>query len=99
MILQWKNNQFINYGNRISTKTLKYIGEVFVKFSTWKFNYIISSMRNSYNTGLKLHKQEIIQNLYNQMNFNFSIVLIILNNNNSTQVMKKKTPNKVYECI
>ena len=57
-------------------------------------------MRNSYNTGLKLHKQEIIQNLYNQMNFNFTIVLIILNNNNSTQVMKKKTPNKVvYECI
>ena len=38
MNLKWKNKQFINYGNRIAAKTLKYIGEGLVKFITQKFN-------------------------------------------------------------
>ena len=59
MNLKQKNKQSINYGNRIAAKTLKYIGEGFIKFSTWKFNSITLSMRSSYNNGLKLHKQEI----------------------------------------
>ena len=60
--LKRKNKQFINYSNRITAKTLTYIGEGFVKFSTSKFIIIKSSMRSSYNTGLKLHKQAIIEN-------------------------------------
>ena len=60
--LKRNNKQFISYSNRITAKTLTYIGEGFVKFSTWKFNIIKSSMRSSYNTGLKLHKQAIIEN-------------------------------------
>ena len=37
--------------------------------------------RSSYNTGLKLHKQEIIQNVYNQMDLNVNKIIIIFNIN------------------
>ena len=33
MNLKWKNQQFINYSNRIATNTLKYVGERLVKCS------------------------------------------------------------------
>ena len=89
MSLKWKHKQFINHGNRIAVKPLKYIGEEFVRLSTWKCNSITPSIRSFYNTGLKLHKQEIIQNMYNQMDLNINIVVFILNNN-SAQVMNEK---------
>ena len=36
-IPKWKNKRLINYGNRIAAKTLTYIGEGLVKFSTWNY--------------------------------------------------------------
>ena len=44
----YKIDQFINYGNSIGEKTLKYIGKGFIKFSKWKFEKISSSMRYNY---------------------------------------------------
>ena len=32
--LKWKNKSFINYGNHNTAKTLKYVGEMYVKLST-----------------------------------------------------------------
>ena len=60
--LKWKNKQFINYGNRIAAKTLKCIGEGFVKFSTLKYNLITPSMRTSYKTGKKFKNKKSYKN-------------------------------------
>ena len=90
MNLKWKNQQFINYGNRIATNTLKYVGERLVKCSNQKFNSITQSMRSSYKTGGRSQKQEIIQKSFNQIDLNVIIVVIILTNNNTVQVMNEK---------
>ena len=86
MSLKCKNKQFINSSNRITAKTLKHIGEGFVKFSTRKYNSITPSIRSSYKTGKHIQKQEIIQLLFNQITLNVNIVVILLNNKNTTQV-------------
>ena len=51
MKYSWKIKQFINHRNNIKRKTLVSVGQKFIKFSQWKCDPIINTMRGIYKSG------------------------------------------------
>ena len=98
MSQDWKSHQFVNYGNDVGRKTLKYIGTAFIKFSRLELDSIKSSMRCKYKTAT-YEVKNIIQDILNFMNISVNSIVIILINNESSQVMNEsgiETSIRIY---
>ena len=89
MKFSWKIKQFTNHRNNIKHKTLVYAGEEFIKFTQWKCDSIISTMKSIYKSEKNVDKTQVINGIYNLMNLSDDRMVVIINNNNSAQVMNE----------
>ena len=94
MKFSWKIKQFTNHRNNTKHKTLVYAGEKIIKFTQWKCDSIISTMKSIYKSEKNVDKTQVINGIYNLMKLSDKRMVVIINNDSSAQVMNENDIKK-----